>query len=143
MRNFLLGFSLLFSLTAQAEQHVVKMLHAGADGAMVFEPGYVNIALGDSVVFEATDAGHNAESYFAPEGGQTWKGDFGETVTVTFDKPGVYLYQCLPHAMMGMLGVVQVGKAVNLDAAKEAAAEMDKTLMMNKQRLSAYMEMVQ
>lgn len=142
MKKLIFGFSLLFSVTVQADQHVVKMLNGGADGAMVFEPGFIKIAPGDSVVFEATDAGHNAESYFGPEGGQSWKGDFGETFTVKYDKPGVYLYQCLPHSIMAMLGVVQVGEAVNLEAANEAAAELSKTVMMNKDRLTDYMAMI-
>ena len=28
---------------------------------------------------------------------------------VTFDFPGVYLYQCTPHGNMGMLGLIVVG----------------------------------
>ena len=28
---------------------------------------------------------------------------------VTFDLPGVYLYQCTPHGNMGMLGLIVVG----------------------------------
>ena len=32
---------------------------------------------------------------------------------VSFDLPGVYLYQCTPHGNMGMLGLIVVGN--NLD----------------------------
>ena len=28
---------------------------------------------------------------------------------ITFDLPGVYLYQCTPHGNMGMLGLIVVG----------------------------------
>ena len=31
-------------------------------------------------------------------------------VTITFDTPGVYLYQCTPHKTMGMIAIVVVGK---------------------------------
>ena len=32
-----------------AADHVVKMLNNGADGMMVFEPGYLNVVPGDTV----------------------------------------------------------------------------------------------
>ena len=35
---------------------------------------------------------------------------------VTFDLPGVYLYQCTPHGNMGMQGLIIVGNNIdNLD----------------------------
>ena len=38
-------------------------------------------------------------------------------VAITFDTPGVYLYQCTPHASMGMIALVVVdGDTSNLDA---------------------------
>ena len=38
---------------------------------------------------------------------------------ITFDTPGVYLYQCTPHASMGMIAMVIVGDDTsNLDAIK-------------------------
>ena len=41
----------------------------------------------------------------------------GKEVVLTFDTPGVYLYQCTPHASMGMIGLVVVGEDTsNLDA---------------------------
>jgi len=32
---------------------------------------------------------------------------------MTFDTPGVYLYQCSPHKSMGMIGIVVVGDGDN------------------------------
>jgi pseudoazurin len=57
----------------------------------------------------------------APEGAEPFKGKMNQDVTVAFEKPGVYGYQCKPHYAMGMVGLVVVGDpAVNLDAAKAA-----------------------
>jgi hypothetical protein len=41
-----------------------------------------------------------------------------EDFHVTLDKPGAYVYECVPHASMGMVGVILVGdgKPANLDA---------------------------
>ena len=42
-------------------------------------------------------------------------------VAITFDVPGVYLYQCTPHKAMGMIGLVVVGgNTDNLDSIKKA-----------------------
>ena len=41
-------------------------------------------------------------------------------VAITFDTPGIYLYQCTPHATMGMIALVVVGDDMsNLDAIKK------------------------
>ena len=32
---------------------------------------------------------------------------------MTFDTPGVYVYQCSPHKSMGMIGIVVVGDGDN------------------------------
>ena len=45
---------------------------------------------------------------------QVWKlfpvnSDLNVRYAITFDLPGVYLYQCTPHGNMGMLGLVIVG----------------------------------
>ena len=41
---------------------------------------------------------------------------------------------------MGMVGVVQVGKAVNLEEAKKKAAEASATMVMNKDRFTKALE---
>ena len=35
--------------------------------------------------------------------------DLNGRYAITFDLPGVYLYQCTPHGNMGMLGLIVVG----------------------------------
>lgn len=105
----------------QAAEIEVKMLNKGSDGApMVFEPALLHIASGDAVHFKAVDKGHNVESApgMAPEGTPTLKSKVNEEPTVTFDKPGVYGFKCLPHYPMGMVMLIVVGEPVNKDAAK-------------------------
>ena len=102
---------------AAAADHVVKMLNKGKAGMMVFEPALVKIAPGDTVTFVPTDKSHNAESIagMVPDGAAPFKGKTSQPLKVSFTKPGVYGYKCLPHYGMGMVGVVVVGNgAANL-----------------------------
>lgn len=125
-----------------AVDHEVKMLNMGADGMMAFEPGYLNVALGDTVKFVATDPGHNTASTAMPEGGTSWKGTIDEEVSVKMDTEGVYVYQCDPHLVMAMVGVIQVGKATNLPEAQKSAKEISAKFTMNNDRLDKYMAQV-
>ena len=128
---------LVASQAAFAAVHEVKMLDKGADGIMVFEPGYLKIAKGDTVKFVATDAGHNAVSEVTPDG-SSWEVGY-EGGTVTFDKEGVHIYYCLPHKSMAMYGVIQVGAAINAADAKSKAEEIEASFAMNHGRLNKYM----
>ena len=52
------------------------------------------------------------------------------------------LYGCEAHLRMGMVGVVQVGQALNLDAAKKAAAAASVQFVMNKGRFDSALAQV-
>jgi pseudoazurin len=108
---------------ASAAEVEVKMLNKGTEGVMVFEPALVKINPGDTVKFVAADKGHNVEIIdgMLPEGGQKFVGKPNEEISVTFDKAGVYGYKCKPHYGMGMVGMIVVGEATNVDQAKAAA----------------------
>ena len=109
---------------AAAREYQVQMLNKGSDGKlMVFEPAFLKVAPGDTVKFVAKDKGHNAEtiSGMIPAGGTSFKGKFNEEITVKFAKEGLYGYKCLPHAGMGMVGLIQVGKAANKAQATAAS----------------------
>ncbi len=105
---------------AAAETHEVRMLNKGEAGAMVFEPGYVKAAPGDVVKFIPTDKGHNAENIegMLPEGVAEFKSGLNEEFELTVDAEGLYGVKCTPHYAMGMVALVQVGEAVNLDDAQ-------------------------
>ncbi|GGJ93068.1 pseudoazurin [Pseudomonas matsuisoli] len=103
----------LASPLAFAQTYEVKMLNRGAAGSMIYEPDFLDIALGDSVKFIATHSTHNAASIpgIAPEGAPAFKGKINEEITVRFDESGVYGIECIPHLAMGMVMLVRVGGA--------------------------------
>lgn len=131
---------LLLASGVFAAEHQIKMLNNGKDGIMVFEPGFVKAAKGDTVKFIKTDPSHNSTSFFTPKGATSWKSKMDEEIVVKLDAEGIYMYQCDPHKPMAMVGVIQVGKAVNLEDAKKEAASYSSSLAMNKDRLSKYLE---
>ena len=121
----------------------VQMLNQGADGVMVFEPSVLHVRPGDSVTFKATDLGHNAASIegMIPAGAESWDSGMSQDVTVTFGEEGTYVYQCTPHLMMAMVGVIIVGDSnINLAAIKDAAADKKASFLMEQNRLDAYLE---
>lgn len=128
--------------TADAKEYVVQELDKGADGMFVFEPEYLHIAPGDSVRFAASNVGHQVQSFLVPEGAQNWNSGISQDVTVKFQKEGVYLYECLPHHLLGMYGVIQVGKATNKAEAEQAAAAEEKAQVMNQGRLQKLMQKI-
>ena len=121
--------------------HEVKMLNSGADGIMVFEPAVIKISKGDTVNFVATDMSHNSASLdgMIPAGADSWNGALSQDISITFTEEGVYVYQCTPHAMMAMVGVIQVGDAVNLDAVKAEASQIKSIFVSNTDRLDEYL----
>ncbi|AKV95391.1 MULTISPECIES: pseudoazurin [Marinobacter] len=128
---------------AMAAEHVVEMKNSGADGAMVFEPGFVKAEPGDTVKFVLVDPAHNSVSVEVPEGAEGWQGAMNEGITVTLNEEGVYVYKCTPHAALNMAGVIQVGEAVNYDSAKAAVDKLTAAAATNKDRLTGYFEQVQ
>ncbi len=136
--NLLLTAGLLSASTnIYAAEHEVKMLNSGADGIMVFEPGYLKIAPGDTVNFIAVDAGHNAISEVTPDGSK-WEVGF-DGGKVKFEQEGINIYYCLPHKSMAMYGVIQVGNATNKDDAMKQADTIKAGFAMNQGRLKKYM----
>ena len=133
---------LLFSFELFSEVHTVKMLNQGSTGVMVFEPAVLKINIGDTVTFVATDAAHNSASIpgMLPPNATAWNGQLSRDISVTFDIPGVYGYQCTPHAMMAMVGIIQVGDdSSNLQSVKNSASQFKTTFVMNQTRLDDYL----
>ena len=138
MKKLLLITLLISNYHMYGANFEVKMLNQGQDGVMVFEPSLLKINVGDTVTFKATDAAHNSASIpgMIPNGATSWNGDLSRDISVTFDVPGVYGYQCTPHAMMAMVGVIQVDNNIeNLDVVKIAASSFKTTFVMNQSRL--------
>ena len=139
MRMFFVIFTMLFiQFDLYGANHSVKMLNQGSSGVMVFEPAYLKINIGDSVTFESTDAAHNSASIpgMIPSSASSWNGGLSQDLTVMFDVAGIYGYQCTPHSMMAMVGVIQVGDdKSNLDSAKAVAQQFKSSFVMNQTRL--------
>ena len=118
------------------------MLNQGPGGVMIFEPAVLKVAVGDSVTFESTDAAHNSASLpgMIPANAVPWNGQLSRDITVTLTEPGVYAYQCTPHSMMAMVGVIQVGDdSSNLDTVKTKAQMVKSSFVMNQTRLDDYL----
>ena len=126
---------------SEGSEHVVKMLNSGDGGQMIFEPAVIKVSLGHTIHFKATDMSHNSASVqgMVPSGAASWAGPMNQDISVTLDTEGVYVYQCDPHAMMAMIGVIQVGDAVNMDEIKQASQNYRSTFVMNAERIDNYL----
>ena len=91
--------------------------------------------------FLPTDFAHNSESVegLTPEGSVTWKGEMNKKVSITIDKEGVYVYQCLPHVPLAMVGVIVAGQPTNLEEVKEKSTALTNKFATNKDRLEKYL----
>ena len=141
MKNLLSTVAVMVALStpALAEDISVDMLNKRDDGAkMVYSEDISTIEVGDSITWIPTSKGHNVEFIAGPDG---WdaprKSKLSKEVTITFDTPGVYLYQCSPHKTMGMIAIVVVGELTQegVDAIKAA-----KVKGKSKKKLKALLE---
>ena len=121
MKKLLSTVAIMASLTvpAFAEDISIDMLNKRDDGAkMVDSQDIARIDVGDTITWLPKSKGHNVEFIAGPDGWEApKKSKNGKEVAITFDTPGVYLYQCTPHKSMGMIALVVVGDDTsNLDA---------------------------
>ena len=126
---------------SEGSEHTVKMLNSGPGGTMVFDPPVIKVSVGDTIHFKSVDLSHNSASMagMIPEGASSWAGMLSQDISVTLEKEGVYVYQCDPHVMMAMVGVIQAGEATNLESIKAAVAAKKSTFIMNADRLDNYL----
>lgn len=134
--------ALLSATSATAAEHVVKMLNVGKDGSMVFEPAYLNVAVGDTVVFEPTNSSHQVRSLSIPEGVEAFKSPLDEKFTLKIEKEGLYFYDCPPHLMMAMIGLIQAGKPVNREAVEKSMKQNRGRMMSNGKRVDALLQAI-
>lgn len=112
-------FSTILLQSANAEDMTIDMLNKRDDGAkMVYSIDVAEINSGDTITWLPTSKGHNVQFIAGPEGWELpKKSKNNKEVAITFDTPGMYLYQCTPHASMGMIALVIVdGDMSNKDA---------------------------
>ena len=113
----------LFSSMAYAEDMSIDMLNKRADGEkMVYSVDVAKINVGDTITWLPKSKGHNVHFIAGPDGWELpKKSKNNKEVAITLDTPGVYLYQCTPHASMGMIALVIVGDDTsNIEAIQKA-----------------------
>ena len=121
MKKLLSTVAILASLSAPAfaEDITIEMLNKRDDGAkMVYSEDIARIDVGDTITWLPKSKGHNVHFIAGPDGWELpAKSKNNKEVAITFDAPGIYLYQCTPHATMGMIAMIVVGDdKSNLDA---------------------------
>ena len=129
--------------TNSGEEHEVEMRNQGSDGLMVFEPSVLRVQVGDTVTFKATDAGHNSASIagMIPSGAESWDGGMSQDIKITFTEEGTYVYQCTPHLMMAMVGVITVGDLnKNIEEIEAVAVDKKSEFVMEQGRLDSYLQ---
>ena len=145
MKKYSVFTLILFNLSIFAANYDVKMLNQNASGVMVFEPAVLRINVGDTVTFKSIDAAHNSASIpgMIPAGAMPWNSELSKDLTVSFDIAGIYGYQCTPHSMMAMVGVIEVGNdQSNLNQVKSIAQTFKSTFVMNQTRLDDYLSQI-
>ena len=103
---------------------IIDMLNLREDGErMAYSEDVVNIEVGDTVKWLPKDGGHNVEFVAGPDSFVIpSKSYINREVSIKFDIPGIYLYVCSPHSIMGMIGLIVVG---NDTSNKEKIASYD------------------
>ena len=126
---------------SQGSEHTIKMLNSGEGGQMIFEPAVIKVSKGDTIHFKASDMSHNSASIdgMVPEGANPWSGQMNMDISITLDTEGIYVYQCDPHLMMAMIGVIQVGEPTNIDQIKDASTSLKSSFVMNSERIDNYL----
>ena len=138
-------FLALLTSFVTAENFDVKMVNADASGqVMVFDPPFIKANVGDTVTFLPTDLLHNSQSVpgMIPSSANSWNGAMNEKITIELNAEGVYVYQCTPHIALGMIGVIQVGSATNIDDVRNSVSSLESMIVMNKERVQQYLSKV-
>jgi len=142
-KGMLVVWFIFTSSVGFAKDWQIQMLNygSGTEG-MTFEPAFIHAQLGDSITFVPSHSGHNVQSYVVPEGESQWKSALDQTYTIQVNQEGVHLYYCPLHLMMGMVGVIQVGDAINLDALQQKAPRLRSKVALKPERMDALLEQI-
>ena len=104
--------AMMISTSSFAADITVEMLNKrkSDNATMVYSEDISRIDVGDTITWLPTTKGHNVHFLAGPEGLEIpKKSKFNKEVSMTFDAPGIYFYQCTPHKSMGMIALVVVG----------------------------------
>ena len=121
MLRILFIFIIFFTSPILSNTFSIDMLNVRSDGqSMVYSEDVLKVEVGDTVVWKPKDKGHNVEFIIGPDAIELpKKSRINQEFTYTFEKSGVYFYQCTPHKSMGMIAVIIVGDDLtNIDQVK-------------------------
>lgn len=141
MKYFIISFlSIFVSFSSFSKEHVIDMLNKRDDGEkMVYSVDVAKIEVGDTIKWLPTNKGHNVEFLAGPDGSNLpKKSGLNKEVVMSFDTPGVYLYVCTPHKVMGMIALVVVGG----DTSNKAAIAKVKMLGRGKKKLASLIDQI-
>jgi len=95
-------FIIFFTSPILANTFSIDMLNVRSDGqSMVYSEDVLKVEVGDTVVWKPKDKGHNVEFIIGPDAIELpKKSRINQEFTYTFEKSGVYFYQCTPHKSM-------------------------------------------
>tara|TARA_Y100000992_G_C21126357_1_gene424448 strand:- start:99 stop:527 length:429 start_codon:yes stop_codon:yes gene_type:complete len=112
--------AMFFATNTLAAELVIEMLNKrkSDNASMVYSEDISKINVGDTIKWVPKTKGHNVHFLAGPDG---WdipkKSKFNKEVSMKFDIPGIYFYQCTPHKSMGMIALIVVGGDIsNKDA---------------------------
>ena len=101
-------FVLILVLVSRLASAETIQIDFTADDSYSIEVAKIDV--GDTIEWLPKNEGHNVEFLGGPDfNSLPEKSDLNVFYSVTFNLPGVYLYHCIPHGNMGMLGLVIVG----------------------------------
>tara|TARA_B100000989_G_scaffold259978_1_gene210408 strand:+ start:199 stop:669 length:471 start_codon:yes stop_codon:yes gene_type:complete len=115
LKIFLFLLLKVFSESTFAENIQIEI-----NGDETYSIEVARIDIGDTITWRSNGEGHNVEFFAGPEMTSLPIGSEIDTDhSVIFDKSGIYLYGCTPHANTGMIGLVVVGDDLhNLEGIK-------------------------
>ena len=106
------------AMPADAAEHEIQAIRQRGHELMFFEPAFLRVEPGDRVTFVVDDLDHQPRSVYTPAGAHSWEAEQGQSIAVSLDVPGVYIFECAFHNVMGMVGVLVVGEPHDRDAAR-------------------------
>lgn len=141
MKQIIISILTIFiAVNVNSKEIIIDMLNKREDGEkMVYSQDIAKIDVGDTIKWLPTAKGHNVEFLAGPDGVDLpKKSGLNKEVSITFDKPGVYLYVCTPHKVMGMIGLVVVGG----DTSNKDAVAKTKMLGRGKKKMKAFLDQI-
>ena len=137
MKYLLSILFLFFNTISFAADITVEMLNKRSDGQiMVYSEDISRIDVGDTITWTPTTKGHNVEFLAGPNGWEIpKKSKMNKEYSYKFDIPGIYLYQCTPHKVMGMIALVVVGN----DTSNKDAISKTKVFGKSKKKLPEFL----